>query len=373
MRERPFEYLKRRADGQKYGEGTIQNWYRARTYVLDALKDVAFSPTEENHLHVIVHGDSELMLAVVRQVFLSAHYMNYCEYDAIGCPVFRNRSVVTLVSRKRKEVLMSALNDERCLGNLLKYCKYSVFEEKPINEESFIDVELQIVKTVPKQLTGRILEMTEEEVKQYTEEVGEGAFSIETDKAVLASRVYKLGEAIENLPAENIHNTLRYTQALDTFQHLLLKDKIERLIDPEKWNNLTNVTNGLSNIFCADCFESRKNSVEKYRRENCLKENEAWKECNEMLSRSEHNRWVVEKLILGFDMLSNEQRVRYERLFGASKLAYAKSLKKDTRCPAHIDLCSYHNLRRIDPNNLKYDSFLMLSIPKILEKTSKPE
>ena len=37
----------------------------------------------------------------------------------------------------------------------------------------------------------------------------------------------------------------------------------------------------------------------------------------------------------------------------------------------HIDLCSYRELRRVNPDDMKYDCFLMLAIPKILEKVKE--
>jgi hypothetical protein len=50
---------------------------------------------------------------------------------------------------------------------------------------------------------------------------------------------------------------------------------------------------------------------------------------------------------------------------------YRKKLKSRDKDPAHIDLCPYRELRRTNPNDLKYDSFLMLAIPVILHKVRK--
>ena len=86
------------------------------------------------------------------------------------------------------------------------------------------------------------------------------------------------------------------------------------------------------------------------------------------LSQSEHERWVVEKLIMGYRPYSDQERFQYESLFGEERKAFRKKLKNNASDPAHVDLCSYRDLRRISPDDLKYDSFLMLAIPKILER-----
>ena len=92
-----------------------------------------------------------------------------------------------------------------------------------------------------------------------------------------------------------------------------------------------------------------------------------WEEYNEALSRSEHARWMVEKFIMGYRRLNNNEILKYESLFGKDRDDYLMKLKRNASDPAHIDLCSYHDLRRIDPDDLKYDSFLVLCIPEILK------
>ena len=70
LRERPFEFLRRKGSLEAYPDQTVANWYIARAYVLDFLKDVAFIPGMPGSLHVVVEGDSPLMLAVVRHLAL---------------------------------------------------------------------------------------------------------------------------------------------------------------------------------------------------------------------------------------------------------------------------------------------------------------
>ena len=370
--ETPFDYLTHK-DGKAFSRETINHWYIARAYVLDKLKNIDFAPNDYGHLHVVVTDDSPLMLAVVRQVALSAHYVNYVEYDVYGKLVCTNRTIVTLVSQN--ENIVSELKKEEYLCNLLDYCKYSVNGMEG-NKDSYIDLELQIVKVLSESDTRNTVLMTEEDVQAFIQSKKENnLYEIDTRSAVYASRMYDLGSVIGNLPAEDIHCAKRYTQALGKFQHVQMPKKITSLIDDEKWkSNLTMVKESLSNLFCADCFESRNKGIEKWREKEQRKSDEkvktedAWEKFNMALSQSEHERWVVEKLIMGYRPYSDQERFQYESLFGEERKAFRKKLKNNASDPAHVDLCSYRDLRRISPDDLKYDSFLMLAIPKILER-----
>ena len=141
----------------------------------------------------------------------------------------------------------------------------------------------------------------------------------------------------------------------------------------EKWNKVS-ITDKLSSIFCADCFESRLRGVvgvnEKSLYEYLLTDFETLVEklCDEKtitaLVKSEHARWNVEKLILGFRPLNAEERCKDESLFGNEKTENRKELKQNKKI--HVDLCSYEELRRVDIGNMKYDYFLMLAMPQIL-------
>lgn len=84
------------------------------------------------------------------------------------------------------------------------------------------------------------------------------------------------------------------------------------------------------------------------------------------MAKCEHARWNVEKLILGFSPFSPQEQYEYNRRFGSSRSSYRNKLKKNEA--HHINLCSYDDLRRIDPDNMKYDSFLMLAMVRILKE-----
>lgn len=361
--EKPFEFLRRKGNSEPFPAETIRNWYIARAYVLERLKDIGFYPGEKRHLTVTIDGDSPIMLSVARQVALSAHYINYEECDLMGNFSCRNRTLVSLVSQN--EHIIEELNKEEYLGNLLRYGKYTVGNEVH-NAESFIDIEFRIVEAAGLE-GGEDIRITESEVLEWlSAQPEEEVFSVDTRPAVLSSRVYALGSVIDNLLSEDIHNAKRYRMALEIYQYRLLEILVP-LVDSGVWNgSMIAVMNGLSNLFCADCFKSRALSVRRYAERERISETEAWEKINEPLSQSEHNRWVVEKLILGFRPLNHQERLRYESLFGSKRVVYADYLKERVCSPAHVDICSFRDLRRINPDDMKYDSFLMLAIPYIL-------
>lgn len=362
-KEKPFEYL-RRKNGECYTSETIRNWYIARAFVLDKLKDVCICQGMKERLHVVINGDSPLMLSVARQVALSAHYANFDERH-------HNRSVITIVSKDAQT--FEELQKEEYLCNLPRYCKCSVNGTEPINSGSYIDLEIQLVETWNPDDALDAIVMTENDVKNFVSTKNEDdIFNIDTRKAVLAQRIYSLGSWIDNLPAENIHDVERYAMALNVFKHNLLKKPTEALVDEKLWkNDLTIVKTGLSNIFCTDCFESTVAGLKLYGETHDLTEDETMEHCIESISKCEHSRWVVEKLIMGFRPLNEQERLIDERSFGNKKFQYRNELKKNAHDPAHIDLCSFAELRRINPSDLKYDSFLMLAMPDIV-KQCKP-
>ena len=212
--------------------------------------------------------------------------------------------------------------------------------------------------------------MSEDDIKAFLGTKNEAdIYSIDTRKAVMADRMYSLGSWIDNLPAEDIHSPERYALALNVFQNNLLRRPTNPMIDEKRWaSDLTAVKNGLSSIFCADCFESRAVGIKSYAEIHGMMEKEAWEECIEGLSKSEHARWVTEKLIMGFRPMNDQERIHDERLFGVEKKQYREQLKNNPAHPVHIDILSYADLRRINPDDMKYDSFIMLAIPKILSR-----
>lgn len=229
--------------------------------------------------------------------------------------------------------------------------------------------------------------------------------------------VYQVGADIDNLPPDDPNISDRYSRALLYFCYQQSKGKTL-----EKWNEIAEYTNEddkkgtlyqiklrnkLSNVFCADCFVTRLKSLfdNKVRKDmekvikkaycsvirskkneeiDCetvcittdmlnymIKNHE--KDLLELvgnnlktMAKCEHARWNVEKLILGFSPFSPQEQYEYNCRFGSSRSSYRNKLKKNEA--HHINLCSYDDLRRIDPDNMKYDSFLMLAMVRILRE-----
>jgi len=370
-RERPFEYLRRKnaseeGSGAPFGKETVSNWYKARAYVLHKLSSVGIGPTDDAYLHAIVLEDDELMLSVVRHLALYAHFLN-----------LNRRTVITLVSRK--DNILSILSKEEYLCNLPLLCKCTL-RGKSTNDNSFLDIELNIVERWaegPEDGKEKRLVFQESEVKDFcSSQPEEELYSIDTRKAQYTNRMYTLGSEIDNLPYEDIHSVKRYSMALSVFQYARMRKATGMLVDEEKWKeeaNQADVLKGLSSIFCADCYIIRYNSIKPRWAGGRMKESQAWEQYYDVLSRSEHNRWVTEKLILGYRPLSLQERLRDESmaLTQGKRAQFRKALKNNWESPAHIDICSFADLRRIDPDTLKYDSFLVLGIPAILKKVGE--
>ena len=340
--EKPYEYLKRK-DGTAFSTEIVKHWYEARVYVLDKLKDVVIGPDSGESLHVVLTSDSSLMLCVARQFALLCHFANFDD-SKVG-----NRTLITIVSQNKQ--IFEELVMEEYLCNLPYHCNRTLFGTKVENNDNYTDIELEVVEKWDGKDGAMVL--SEEDVKAFlSSKSEEEIYSIDTRKAVIADRIYSVGTLIDNLPAEDIHSPSRYAMALDAFQYRLLREDITPLVNPKKWaNDLTRVKNGISNISCTDCFETRM---------KCITE-----EQTEAYSKSEHARWLTEKLIMGFRPLTKTERIHDERLFSSDKSNFRKQLKKKASDPVHIDICDYADLRRIDPDSLKYDTFLMLAIPMI--------
>lgn len=386
--EHPFEYLRRKnvregEFGTNFENRIVSNWYKARAFVLEKFNHVSIQPEEDAHLHVIIFCDDDLMLSVVRQVALTAHFVNFDEENPDETK--RRRTVITLVTSRAD--IINSLSQEECLCNLLKYCKYFIHGEVK-NKDSFIDVEFEIVDRWEdddieyKEIRfGKHIEKRMVFYKQAVESFcnaksDEEIYTIDTRKAQYANRMYCIGQDIDNLPYDDIHSVKRYTMALNVFQFTKMREMVGQMVKEEEWireENQAEVLISLSNIFCSDCFIIRYNSIKPCWSNGNMTEKQAWEKYYDVLSKSEHARWVVEKLILGYRPLNVQERLMDESLVSNSKRKkqFRKDLKNNWKSPAHIDLCSFSDLRRIDPDTMKYDSFLILGIPEILKKVGE--
>ena len=363
-------------DYQK-GEGA-ELWYRARNYVLNvmpALDGNGIKPDSNKHVHVILENMSDIMLAVARQIALITHYPNYDEVKG------ENKTIITFCncdnSEKTNAKTITAFNKEKaCLGNLLTYCKRTYFDSsktemiKVIQEDnSVLPLDVELAFTTEDVETYRTRVESENDIFTviWERNIPE-SYESELDemKGRLVNMVYSVGKEINNLPSTDNANVERYNIALKTFCYNLKVENVD-----EKWQELI-PEHKLSSIFCADCFEYRlksildieKKSLCEYVLEDFETVNKAVRNNIDALVKSEHARWNVEKLILGYRPLNAKERFMYECLFGKEKKAFKNELKNDYHI--HIDLCSYSELRRVDIGNMKYDHFLILAMPQIL-------
>ena len=384
--EDPFRFLKAKNDGKEACD-IVNNWYIARAYVMKKLKivDCAFKPNDKSYLHVIVENDSSRMLFVVRQIALMAHFLNFREDSPKESE--RHRTIITIVSKTPE--IREILERDEYLCNLPKYCKYVDRDGKTDHANSFVDIEIHIASNVPqeKDKSEKMLYVKEADVDEYFKQYekshdDESVFLIDARAAFYASKVYDIGMAYTNIPAEDIHCTKRYAMALSIFKHDILRLPPEQLyndVEYEKAKNgylsISDIKKNVSNILCADCFKMREKSMELIcRGEKVIQD--TWEDNNESLSKSEHARWVVEKLILGYRPLNPEEQYHLDSLHAELNSAMKKKqfldkLKNRDEDMAHVDLCSYSDLRRIKPEDLKYDSFLMLAIPEILKRVKE--
>lgn len=296
-------------------------------------------------------------------------------------------------------------------------------------ELEFIDIKghksddyLSSNNIVQKEYIGRddtYLLIKEETVRAKLKDENIKAIStINIKNARRTNMVYCVGGDIDNLAPDDPNTADRYSRALHYFCYQQNENDIQKQWDgffkkdddgkpTDCIDGQIAVRNLLSNVYCSDCFESRLRSVvtqnnlkkqfqgdwfknlrcrysnyykdimsdkpydidqktliwllnKKYRQVlRIVKENIA------SLAMCEHARWNVEKLINGFVPFTAKEHYEDNIRFGASRNSYRKKLKKKTH---HIDLCSYQELRRINPSDMKYDCFLMMAMVRILKE-----
>lgn len=84
-----------------------------------------------------------------------------------------------------------------------------------------------------------------------------------------------------------------------------------------------------------------------------------------LLAELEHNRWNMEKLLMGYRLLSEQEKtVLLEKRVGKERNDEKNRLKGDT-IKAHTDICPFSELKNIDPGIEDYDYLLTLMIPDI--------
>lgn len=352
----------------------LEEWLIARHHILskcdhlDNLKGIAPDSDKHSQVDIIIDdADKSRAMAIARQVALITHCPNFKESD---------ESTRTIISIIYNNADSTQLKDElrKHMGNLLDYCQFIVDgKDESSCYQSYKDfLPLDIAVEIRKEDASSSFDSTKaiqsvikmsDVMKNYPTDALKNSISIK--RSMLINMAYKTGADIDNLPAYDNANVERYSTALDYFFNHSPQNDIQR-----EWEEAT-ILDKLSCLFCADCIDNRLDgllktsgkSMVQYIKGNKDLVKKKIEEAIQALALCEHSRWNVEKLILGFRPYNIQERFTIESLFGEAREKYRKDLKKEH---VHLDLCSYKNLRRIDPGNIKYDYFLMLAIPHIL-------
>lgn len=373
-----------------------RDWYVARRYVLDNLKAWTLSclgTQGPGRFHVALRGNSSLAKAIARHIALVAHFPHFDETR----PETRVR--ITLLYENRPsmadlEAEAETLKREEYLNNLMVYGNYSLVSaaggHRIVEGLPFLETEIELRSVSDIADYGEALLLPDDDTvrTEVTRRHGAlpDAFS-ETDviRGMRVNGAYCLGDTIDNLPSEDNDTPMRYNIALDYLRAVRHRRREEMWLQAFSRNadgswsiSQRDLRNRISSIFCGDTFESHIRSImglrtditRKYLFANARSIRKALRANLEKLARVEHARWNAEKLILGFRPLTDEEALKDERAH-SRRGAYRRSLKNHATLPAHIDIAGYADLKRINPQDLKYDCFIILAIPYILRKTIK--
>lgn len=111
-----------------------------------------------------------------------------------------------------------------------------------------------------------------------------------------------------------------------------------------------------SNVYNANTMWTKLRSFE-YTGEESIEDN------NELIARTEHNRWNMEQLLMRFRPLTeDEQKSVISQPDGQRKAMEKERLKGEM---AHLDICSWERLQEIDPSVTEYDKGLTDILPHI--------
>lgn len=410
-REALLQLLRPVTHSGTFAASTVSNWYAGREFILRAMESNSsfgangVAANDFGGIHVTAAGTSSLVMAALRQLALSAHFLNYEE------DTHANRTVITLLyNRTRHPDIVGLLRAEENLCHLPDYCKITLrsgddtsVAPQVINGDSYLDVELDLVG-FPSDDFSAFTEIRPQITAEAIEEFVQANpidQSVDTSMARYINMVYNVGADIDNLPPYDPNNVSNYTIALNYFAFQQKKKEADKCwgplpvaADEERMRDngyQLQLRNRLSNVACSDCIALRLKSIIRPSDRALLgmdtrsipdaealtqvlnrKQRKVMKLLQRdfaVLARSEHLRWCTEKLILGFRPFSDRDLLEDSRHFGDDRKAFRRSLKPQFK---HVNLCSYRDLRRIDPANMKTDCFLMMAMPEIwLKATSR--
>lgn len=323
----------------------INNW------VLPSL----FCP-KPKFLHVIIDGDSDSMLAVARQVALLAHFPTFDESNPD-----KTCTRITILGKNPDSGAW-----KKSFGNLLTW------DEDPVGKISLpLDVKIERVVWAGSaedwmqsnaDIRYEYVKYDEAKIDKLLADNKKAITRMNRRRTILAKRVnsvYEDSMRFELMRADDIANIHEFDAPVRRF---LWKPiwKVNKM-----WNGLSDV-NKESSLVMADSLPVRMLSLKlmnpKQKCSKTLVENMV------AMSRSEHSRWNVEKLINGFRPYTLDEVAEDEKLSGEARKQFESTKKKDPSQYAHIDICDYNRLQRIDLDSIKYDSFLLLAMVRYWER-----
>lgn len=335
----------------------VTNWVRPSMFA-----------TNPKFLHVIVEGDSERMLAVAKQMALLAHFPSFRENDA------NTVTRITILSKQGKDDTW-----KESFGNLFK-----VNANSSKSLSSWIDIPLDVqIELVVWEGTADDWRKKQESIeptvkyeyviyneKNIAERLPKNKWQIwfnERKRLRLAKRVncvYEESQRFDLMRADDIENIHEFDVPVRRF----LRKSVWKV--NRQWR-AQSMQNRESSFAMADSLLVRIVSLKQMNpKQSCSK---TLIENMKAMSCSEHSRWNVEKLINGFRPYMMEEVVENECLPKDARRELEMAKKKDPAQYAHIDLCSYDRLCRIDLDSIKYDSFLLRAMVRYWEKISKFE
>ena len=316
----------------------VDDWYFARAYVgqLNFWEDLWHMDAEGNR-KVVVEGASPRTMAIIRELILRAHYMDFREEDK------KNQSTIVILCDKGcKETTEKKLREAPFLSNYINYA----WGADGIDALDFLEVKVEVKENNTECISADITEKAFKDISYEKE--------IDITEAKKANSIYCIGNDLYNLPDIRPEDVEMYEIPLRVFESEAFVENTEIC-----WDRLP-IKHKISNVFCTDTFPLRLKILGSGYKNDQVVESAIRKHILE-LSRCEHSRWVAEKLILGYKPWTAKHHYEYSILFGNKKQEYRKTLKNNEY---HIDICSYCDLCRIDPQNRKFDTFLILSCLK---------
>lgn len=152
----------------------------------------------------------------------------------------------------------------------------------------------------------------------------------------------------------------------------------------DSWNRLS-IDLKWSNIYFVNSIRTKLRSIGLHWDTNpsVLKDRIHEEDADLRLSKVEHNRWNMEKLLLNYRALTTEEWVRFDvyrekivsgQQLSDTKLKALKKLKneyKQKENMGHLNLCPYDELKKIDLAAINYDTALVKVIPNIISKADE--